>query len=69
MFAMLNSHAQEVIPESGQEVFKGFYLGGIISTNGWGGEIKYVFNKRFTARCGYETLNPGYNFNYNQEDV
>lgn len=69
VFGMLNSHAQEVIPESDPEVFKGFYLGGIISTNGWGGEAKYVFNKRFTVRGGYETLNLDFKFNYTQEDV
>jgi len=27
LFGMLNSRAQEVIPESDPEVFKGFYLG------------------------------------------
>jgi hypothetical protein len=50
--------AQEITPETNNpEEFKGFYLGAIISTNGWGGEVKYVFNKRFTVRSGYESLN------------
>jgi len=69
MFGIFNSRAQEVISESDPDVFKGFYLGGIISTNGWGGEVKYVFNKRFTVRGGYETLNLAYTFDYTQEDI
>lgn len=69
IFAMLNSRAQEVIPESDPNVFKGFYLGGAVSTNGWGGEVKYVFNKRLTVRGGYETLNLSYNFDYTQENI
>lgn len=69
MFGIFNSRAQEVIPESDPDVFKGFYLGGIISTNGWGGEVKYLFNKRFTVKAGYETLNLTENINYHQEEV
>lgn len=69
IFVILNSSAQEVIQETEPEVFKGFYLGGIVSTNGWGGEVKYVFNKRFTVRGGYETLNLTQNFDYMQESI
>lgn len=69
MFAILYSSAQEIIPETEPEVFNGFYLGGTISTNGWGGEAKYIFNKRLAVRGGYETLNLTYNFDYMQEDI
>jgi hypothetical protein len=48
---------------------KGLYLGAIGSTNGWGGEIKYLFNKRFTLRSGYETLNFTYVFDFDENEV
>lgn len=66
---VINVQAQEVIPSSTKEEFKGFYLGGEISTNGWGGEVKYIFNKRLTLRTGYETLNYDYGFNFDENDI
>ncbi|HSO89397.1 MAG TPA: hypothetical protein VLQ91_22785 [Draconibacterium sp.] len=69
IFQLLYAAAQEVIPETNPEEFKGFYLGGTVSTNGWGGEVKYIFNKRFTVRTGYETLNLTQNIDYTQDDI
>ncbi len=51
------------------EEYKGLYLGAIGSTNGWGGEIKYLFNKRFTIRGGFETLDFTYNFDFDENEV
>lgn len=63
-------NAQEDIPVTTNSVeLKGLFLGGMGSTNGWGGEVKYVFNKRFTLRGGYETLNLTQNFDYMQESI
>lgn len=49
--------------------FKGFYLGATGSTNGWGGEVKYLFNKQFTIKSGYETLKLKYDFSFEENDV
>jgi hypothetical protein len=54
---------------SGDEECRGFYLGGTISTNGWGGEIKYIFNKRFTVRSGFESLKYTYDYNFDQNEI
>ncbi len=35
---------------------QGIYLGGLASTNGFGGEIKYIFNNWLTVKSGYEAL-------------
>mgnify|MGYP001340652198 CR=1 FL=1 len=65
-----NAYAQEAIPVTNNTVEpKGLYVGGIISTNGWGGELKYVINKRLAVRSGYETLNLSQNINYHQEEI
>ncbi len=71
LFLFVNiTNAQEAIPVTNNTVEpKGLYLGGIISTNGWGGELKYVFNKRLAVRSGHETLNLSQNINYNQDDI
>jgi hypothetical protein len=69
-FLMLDTNAQEVVSATNNsEDYKGFFLGATISTNGWGGEVKYVFNKRFTVRTGYETLNLSKNIDYTQDDI
>jgi len=70
IFNVNKTNAQEAIPLTNNTVEpKGLYLGGIISTNGWGGELKYVFNKRLAVRSGYETLNLSQNINYHQEEI
>ena len=70
LWCHLFSSAQEEIPtSSGVEEFKGFYLGGTIATNGWGAEIKYIFNKRFTVRSGFESLKYNYDYNYDQNEI
>ncbi len=51
------------------ENFKGLYVGATISTNGWGGEVKYQFNKRFTVKSGYETIKLKYDFSFQEDDI
>lgn len=60
---------EEKVTNLESESFKGLYLGGTISTNGWGGEVKYQFNKRFTVKSGYEALKLKYNFSFDENDV
>ena len=61
--------AQEEFPTTYKEDFKGFYVGGVISTNGWGGEIKYIFNKRFTVKCSFETLSFSTDYSFNESNI
>ncbi len=62
--------AQEEIPLGKSSVdLKGLYLGGQISTNGFGGEIKYIFNKQFTIKASYETLNFSSDYSFNESDI
>lgn len=51
------------------ENFKGLYVGATISTNGWGGEVKYLFNKRFTVKSGYEAIKLKYDFSFDENDI
>jgi len=74
IFSTFITNAQEIVPEIVPEImekeeFKGFYLGGTASTNGWGGEVKYIFNKRLTAKTGYETLNLSQDFGFSENDI
>ncbi len=62
-------NAQEEIPTTDKENFKGFYAGGVLSTNGWGGEIKYILNKRFTIKSSFETLNFSSDYSFNESDI
>jgi hypothetical protein len=48
---------------------KGLYLGGVASTNGWGAEVKYLFNEKFTVKTGAETLNFSASFNFDENDI
>jgi len=65
----LTGNAQEEIPTIYNEDFKGFYVGGVISTNGWGGEVKYVLNKRFTVKSSFETLSFSTDYSFNESDI
>ena len=56
-------------PSNESDNFKGYYLGATGSTNGWGGEVKYLFNKQFTVKSGYETLKLKYDFSFEENDV
>jgi len=60
---------EETVTTDNTENFKGFYVGGTISTNGWGGEVKYVFNKRFTIKSGYEAMKLKYDFSFQEDDI
>ena len=67
--SFLFGNAQDETPTTYQEDFKGFYIGGVLSTNGWGGEIKYILNKRFTIKSSFETLNFSSDYSFNESDI
>lgn len=48
---------------------KGFYVGGEVSTNGWGGNIRYIFNKTITLKAGLERLNLSKGLNFNESEI
>lgn len=47
----------------------GFYAGGQASTNGIGLNFKYILNKRFTFKTGYETLALNRSFSFIENDI
>ncbi|MFW5822251.1 MAG: hypothetical protein ACOCU7_02575 [Tangfeifania sp.] len=47
----------------------GFYAGGQASTNGLGLNIKYIANKNFTFKAGYETLALNHAFAFSEKDM
>ena len=47
----------------------GIYAGGQASTNGLGLNVKYILNKRFTFKAGYETLALNHSFSFNENDI
>ena len=51
------------------EDYKRLYLGISGSTNGLGGEVKFLLNKWFTVKSGYEILKLKYDFNFDENDV
>lgn len=62
--------AQELVPSvKSSAPVKGLFLGGQVSTNGVGGEIKYIFNKRISLKSGFDKLNLNYSFDFDQDDV
>lgn len=48
---------------------KGFYLGGQISTNGIGGNIRYALNDKFSVRTGYENVSLTFGFHFDENDI
>ncbi len=48
---------------------KGLYFGGQLSTNGWGFDIKYIFNKSITLKSGVETLAFFHDFNFDENGI
>ena len=48
---------------------RGFYAGGQASTNGLGFNVKYILNKKFTVKAGYETLNYNHSFSFDENDI
>ncbi|MDX8341027.1 hypothetical protein SLH46_17645 [Draconibacterium sp. IB214405] len=48
---------------------KGLYLGGQVSTNGFGGNLRYAFNDNFSVRTGYETLSLSVDFDFDENDI
>lgn len=48
---------------------EGLYLGAQISTNGWGVDVRYVFNKTFTLKSGFETLNITSDMDFSEGEI
>ncbi len=48
---------------------QGLYLGAQGSTNGYGGNLRYAFNKKFAVRAAYETLSLSHKFNFDENDI
>ncbi len=48
---------------------KGLFLGAQISTNGFGGNLRYAFSEKFSFRTGYETLSLSYDFDFDENDI
>lgn len=64
------SNGQETTPQStNNSDFHGLYAGGVASTNGWGGELKYLLTKHFTVKAGFEKLNLSYDFSFDENDI
>ncbi len=70
LFFFVNVHAQEKTRIDKNSVNnKGMYLSGQLSTNGWGSDIRYVFNKTFTLKAGFEQLNLTSSMDFNENEI
>ena len=67
LLVILNVEAQENNIDT--ESNKGLYLGGEISTNGWGFDLRYILNKTITLKTGVETLAFSYDFDFDENDI
>ena len=58
LFIVIHSSVRGNNPEEKDVINnKGMYLSGQLSTNGWGTDIRYIFNRSFTLKAGVERLN------------
>jgi len=65
-----NTFAQETESLKKSDVqYKGFYLGAQASTNGWGFDARYIFNKTITLKMGFERLYFTTSMNFNEGDI
>ncbi len=70
LFIVINISARENKPEEQDNINnKGMYLSGQLSTNGWGTDIRYVFNRTFTLKAGLERLNLNSNMDFNESGI
>lgn len=68
--ATLNSVAQENNSVKSSNVeYKGFYLGAQASTNGWGFDARYIFNKTITVKMGFERLYYSTSLDFSEGDI
>lgn len=61
--------AQEVQQNSTTINNRGLYVGGQVSTSGWGADVRYIFNKTITLKTGFETLKLNYEFDFNENEI
>ncbi len=72
LFALtaIKAQSQEILPPGkNHSETNGLYLGGVASTNGFGAEIKYLFNSKFALKTGFESLNLNTSFNFDESDI
>ena len=63
------SAQNDINVESHFKQIKGMYVGAQISTNGYGFEASYLFNKGLDVRAGWETLNLSTAYNFVENDI
>lgn len=67
---LTNLQAQEFIPEENLSAKNyGLYLVGHASTNGIGGNLAFMLNKKFTLRGGFEKFDLNGDFTYDENDI
>ena len=49
--------------------YKGMYIGAQASTNGWGFDARYIFNKTITVKVGFEKLYFSTSLDYSEGDI
>ena len=65
-----NSAAQENDSLKNSNVqYKGFYIGAQGSTNGWGFDARYIFNKTITVKLGFERLYFSTGLDFSEGDI
>ena len=70
LIATFNSTAQENDSSENSNVqYKGFYLGAQASTNGWGFDARYIFNKTITVKMGFERLYYSTSMDFSEGDI
>ena len=66
----INSVAQENDSLKSNNVqYKGFYIGAQASTNGWGFDARYIFNKTITVKMGFERLYYSTTLDFSEGDI
>lgn len=69
IFPALTAYTQEPIPDASLKPASGFYAGGQAATSGFGLNIRYILNERFTLKSGVETLKFNTDFEFDENDV
>ena len=60
---------EDILVESHLNEIKGMYVGGQVSTNGYGFDVSYLFSKGFSLRAGFETLDLKAKYNFDENDI
>lgn len=55
--------------ENNKLFLKSLYLGGNASTNGLGGSVRFIINRWFAFRAGYETIDLSFDNDFSESDI